>query len=1007
MNDVTSITRYFRQSLIDSERICPDDLSVLKTLKVDTVNGHAKKAKGEMLNVGPACWGSGHFMEEEARRIFEVVQSVKGGPGRHESAEIVLFPRVDLLKSEGGKRSTFKRKVFIPMVVFAQVDRQGKLSPAAHQPWIPRIWLSPNEGQNTPIGDYTALDEYLTQTPFEAVDNWSELRAYAEGMIGAVTGMWFDQDLHPDYVNSQQAVVLVDPPIVGAKERLIGIYDKIIDGGSPSTLYRAFASVKDAPQAALMDGAEHLRIAHDHMGQMTGEFPLSPKQRIAMHHFLHQDNEGEILAVNGPPGTGKTTLIRSVVATVWVSAALSESEPPLIVAASNNNQAVTNILESFARIDESDAEPDLAGRWLPDINTYGLYCCSGYKANDRNPYAYAGPANEGLMSTLQNAAFLKCAQALFLASASNRYGAHFTDMKKAKRQLLSDLKQTVDMMRNGLNEAERLEEIRALIIKKFGSSNRMLEMYARTQQKLHTMEAEIQTCRTQLDRLYETWKQRPRWAKFIFIKWMLRKAHAQENAQFLNRLDIALEATDDDAVEIYFKTLKKKATQKRDRIKTELDRVEKLRNKYQAHRDAMKHWLASQGEKNWSEQNFNEMTNAVCDRILRFKAFKLATHYWEARWLEETRDFVESYDKDTKSPVKIRRKWRRYAKLTPCFVSTFYMLPTFFTAWERQEETWMDIPLFGEIDLLVVDEAGQALPEVAAAGFALAKRALVVGDTDQIEPVWGVPASIDRANLRLFGLLRSDDAEKNYADFWLQSGLPACCGNVMRVAQRQCRYHQFSQLQRGLYLTEHRRCYDSIIGYCNDLVYKGVLELLRGEPLNGCPWPQMGFFAVNGKSTTRGSSRINETEANAISQWIVENGSTIVSYARQMDARLESISDDAVLQKAVGIVTPFSRQAALIEKRLTRCGVPRLTVGTVHRLQGDERYIVIFSCVYGAGDRGIRKFYDRSHNMLNVAVSRAKDCFLVFGHPDIFGVDGDKRPSSMLRERLMQLPILG
>jgi ABC-type hemin transport system ATPase subunit len=97
---------------------------------------------------------------------------------------------------------------------------------------------------------------------------------------------------------------------------------------------------------------------------MTGEFPLSQKQRNALHYFLQQ-KDGEILDVNGPPGTGKTTLLRSVVADMWANAALDEKEPPLIVATSNNNQAVTNILESFAKVDEEGLQEELKVRWLP------------------------------------------------------------------------------------------------------------------------------------------------------------------------------------------------------------------------------------------------------------------------------------------------------------------------------------------------------------------------------------------------------------------------------------------------------------------------------------------------------------------------------------------------------------------------------------------------------------------------------------------------------------------
>lgn len=68
-----------------------------------------------------------------------------------------------------------------------------------------------------------------------------------------------------------------------------------------------------------------------------------------------------------------------------------------------------------------------------------------------------------------------------------------------------------------------------------------------------------------------------------------------------------------------------------------------------------------------------------------------------------------------------------------------------------------------------------------------------------------------------------------------------------RVAARCCKYEKFEE--RGLFLNEHRRCYDEIIGYCNKLVYKEKLQPMRGKGTDDKGraikhWPQMGFKQI-------------------------------------------------------------------------------------------------------------------------------------------------------------------
>ena len=129
---------------------------------------------------------------------------------------------------------------------------------------------------------------------------------------------------------------------------------------------------QDAPLSLLLDAQQSIAKSADHLGQMRQDYPLSASQREAVHHFLTLE-DGEILAINGPPGTGKTTLLQSIVTSLWVQAALYEhSEPPIMFAASMNNQPVTNIIDSFGNVPED--ETPLGGRWIPRINSYALYC---------------------------------------------------------------------------------------------------------------------------------------------------------------------------------------------------------------------------------------------------------------------------------------------------------------------------------------------------------------------------------------------------------------------------------------------------------------------------------------------------------------------------------------------------------------------------------------------------------------------------------------------------------
>ena len=284
------------------------------------------------------------------------------------------------------------------------------------------------------------------------------------------------------------------------------------------------------------------------------------------------------------------------------------------------------------------------------------------------------------------------------------------------------------------------------------------------------------------------------------------------------------------------------------------------------------------------------------------------------------------------------------------------------------------------VNLLVLDEAGQIPPELGAVACSIAEKALVVGDTFQLEPVWDIPKHVDIANAEKYKLLKQNSAE-DYEKL-RRRGILASSGNMMDLAIGASRREDDSG--KGVFLSEHRRSVPELVAYCNALAYRGRLQAKR-EGLKKRILPAFGWAHIGGTCRKVGTSRLNQEEADEIVRWIG-------SRRKEFEAAYR-----LPISKIVAVITPFAAQRRALSSALGQ-KYPKLVVGTVNALQGAECPIVIFSSVYDQSYTG-PLFFDRGPNMLNVAVSRAKDSFLVFGDMGIFESEGSS-PSSLLRRFL-------
>jgi hypothetical protein len=933
--------------------------------------------------------GEGKFTQADRKRFVDVsgdalktgvlprdaVERVFRGQASAKTMGIRFWPLVMARKSShGAARAGGLPEIVAPVVTEATVDRDGLITPTRNA--LARDVLAPLPSGEFAIGSVDDLDTFLTETPMPDMSGdgaWQEYLGHCRKMVDAVSQGWPRGDA--DYQSIGSGFLELAEDANATVRGILDLYDKLLAEEPAAPLLRQIAQ----PRQAI--GKPDHRIEFEfsrRLGHSNPNFPLAEHQRQVLA-WLDASAPGEVIALNGPPGTGKTTLLLSAVAGLWVRAALRGDDPPVIVAASSNNQAVTNIIDAFGK-DFGKGEGPFAGRWLPEIDSFGMFLAS----HSRRLEAARRYQTEEFQAERETVAYVQRAKEVYLQAGR----AAFPDLANPDLQSL-----VAALQKRMAGEAEKLSQI---------DRTKDARHAARTAQEADlggdpdAAEGErvdqVETGRAAVEKL--------RAAKTVLDQYLASESSLTALVGFLSSVKEKRTLRARLAIGDLVPGLEtaKRVSEIEDRIQgsrqtadtalkaaeQSLSRAKTLRRNFQ---EAERNWVIA-ADAFGGTDDFVELERRA-DVDVRFTLFLLATHYWEGRWLlameADLAAITGSHGKKGKATVIPR--WQRRMMLTPCAVATFASLPGKMTYTRRDGGKWATEYLFDFIDLLIVDEAGQVLPEVSGASFALAKRALIFGDTQQIEPISSVPRPVDVGNLRSCGLLPND------ADMGMltERGLCSTSGSAMRLAQQACRVSPYPELEKGLYLFEHRRCYDEIISFSNALCYKGKLRPLRGKAPADTGLPALGYLHIDGRAFTSGSSRANPLEAQTIAAWLDANR-----------AGLEA-SYGEPLEQIVGIVTPFGRQVreireACASRRIAVEGREGMTIGTVHALQGAERPVVIFSPVYSKHADG--GFIDASPSMLNVTVSRAKDSCLVFGDMDVLAAAQAGSPRAILAEFL-------
>lgn len=344
-------------------------------------------------------------------------------------------------------------------------------------------------------------------------------------------------------------------------------------------------------------------------------------------------------------------------------------------------------------------------------------------------------------------------------------------------------------------------------------------------------------------------------------------------------------------------------------------------------------------------------------RINELLAFLAALRAWgycfrKDRLTEERRQALVSWAQARKrlgkGTGKYANQYRRTAQkyiakcqpAIPAWIMPFYRVAESFDVTQDR------------FDVAIVDEASQSGLDALVLLF-IADKIVVVGDDMQTSPELMI--NVDKVN-RLRQEYIYDIPGKD--ELCLENSL----FDLARI--------RFSNPVR---LVEHFRCMPEIIGFSNDLCYKGVpLQPLRQYGAGRLEPVVNSVFVRNGYVEGSTSKHINKPEAEAIARKVGE-------LAR----------DKRYADKTFGVISLLGEtQAKLIERDLMSVldvqarEKHRLVCGDADAFQGDERDVMFLSLVISpSGDEMTRMLTDprqRDTRRYNVAMSRAKDQVWLF-----------------------------
>ena len=707
---------------------------------------------------------------------------------------------------------------------------------------------------------------------------------------------------------------------------------------------------------------------------------LSLMQQISVNQILN--NNEKISSVNGPPGTGKTTLLKDIFANIIVQRAQAMTlldqptkaftkiktiqlegynypiyalDPKLskysMVVTSSNNGAVENISKDLPKLDEviRSSNNDFDRVYATEAKELSMFPLTAKELLGNNYetwglFSAALGKNENI-NTYGSTLFRTNDQECFIAKLEEEStNVSIQDWEDAINEF-KNIYNTIQQEKNKLQKVyEEFNEIKEY--------NRQLKIVTEEFTKNKAKHANALEKKKHLEHQKMLTEQQIHNSPNIpLIKKLLgfKNVKKIELKKELNDIISQLKSEEETLYLMGKKTnnSNKQIIELKMKIKIFNDQL----NQYQ------KQGLVISDDQYWSntpEAYKNRQLNTpwITDELnfkrgqLFLKAMKihkliLCFNYAAIKStvrLIKFRSQLNLNDKEHKEYLK--NMWQTAHLITPLISTTFASFSSMYKGIEHDF-----------IDFLFIDEAGQASPQQSAGAIWRSKKVIAVGDPVQIEPV----ITIDQTIL--------SDIRKYYKvnDTFIGKGV-----SVQNLADAANPYGTFNSYGDwiGIPLWVHRRCKNPMFSIANIIAYDNKMVLSNNGEGKGV------WFDCKGATSNR--------------QFVKEQGDLVSDKIAELWRKTDSPPNAYVISPFTEVKNEIKK---LLRNRLLAMNISKIeveswlrkSVGTVHTFQGKEANIVFFVTGTDESTDGAANWSCSKPNLINVAVTRAKEEFYIIG----------------------------